>query len=101
MATLDQALKDAVAEAVAPLQRTVEDLVRRVTAAIPPPYVPIAEACRILGCCRSTVDGMIERGELVVKRAGRRVLVDVASLRVPSAEQVETEMFRARRAAGR
>lgn len=99
--TLDQALKDAVAEAVAPLERKVDELARRLAATLPPQYVSVAEACERLGCSRSTVDAMITRGELVPKRVGRRVLIDPAQLRVPSEEEVADEMYRARKAGGR
>lgn len=99
--TLDQALRDAVAEAVAPLERRLRDLQARLEHTLPPQFVSVMQAAELLGCARCTVDEMVKRGELTPKRVGRRVLIDVAQLRVPSREDVGAEVFRARRAGGR
>lgn len=44
------------------------------------PYVTVAEAARILGVHPQTVYGMVRRGELTAKRAGRAVRVARKSL---------------------
>jgi excisionase family DNA binding protein len=97
--TVDQALKDAVAEAVAPLAREVRQLRERLESVVPPQFVSIDEAAHRLGVSRTTVKEMLRRGDLAAKQArpGCRVLIDVAQLR-PPADEDATELGQLRRA---
>ena len=98
--TLDQALREAVAEAVAPLEREVRALRERMDATVAPQWVTIEEARQTLGCCRSTINEMIKRGDVVSKKIGRSVRIDRASLRATSQVDVDAEIWR-RQAVGR
>ena len=53
-------------------------------------------AAKALGIDSRTILAMAARGEIITRRAGRRVLVDAASLRPPSREQI-AELARAAR----
>jgi hypothetical protein len=52
-----------------------------IRAVLPPRFVSLKEASERMGVDPRTCVAMSERGEIVTRRAGRRVLVDVASLR--------------------
>lgn len=53
----------------------------RILAALPPRFVPLKEAAELLACDPRTIVAMGERGEVVTRRCGRRIVVDAASLR--------------------
>ena len=52
-----------------------------IRAVLPPRFVSLKEASERMGVDPRTCVAMSERGEIVTRRAGRRVLVDAASLR--------------------
>jgi excisionase family DNA binding protein len=83
------AVREELAAALAPLREDLREM-------RPPRYVPRAEAARLTNCSLPTLDRRISRNEIAVKRLGRRVLVDVESLRVPSDEEVAEMAARAR-----
>lgn len=64
-------------------------------ARLPSTWLPLAEAAERLGVDPRTVVAMGARGELVTRRAGRRVLVDATSLQPRS----DLEVARAAREA--
>jgi len=66
-------------------QRRLLDEIRH---ALPPRFVGRKGAAHALGVSEQTVDAMLDRGDLVGRRAGRRVLVDVASLRGRTKQEV-------------
>jgi len=51
-------------------------------------WISQARAAELLGCSIQTVAAMAKRKDILTRRAGRRVLVDSASLRPASAEQI-------------
>lgn len=82
--SIDAAIAEALAVALAPVVtqlRAVRSELAEVRASLPPRFVSLKEAARALGCDPRTVAAMGERGEIITRRAGRRVLVDAASLR--------------------
>jgi excisionase family DNA binding protein len=94
--TLDDSLRAAVAEAVAPLARELRQIRERLDKSLPPPFGSRAEAARALGCCLTTIDRLVAEGEVGYKRVGRRVLIDLTTLRPPSAEEVAAAKWTAR-----
>lgn len=94
--SIDQALKDAVAEAIAPLVQEVRALRQQQEHTISPQWVSRAEAAQVLGCCAATVDRMVRSNAVVWKKLGRSVRIDRASLRAPSQDEVDAEVWRAR-----
>jgi excisionase family DNA binding protein len=52
-----------------------------IRAALPPRLLSIAEAAECMGISPQTVTAMCKRGELVHRRAGRRLLVSAESIR--------------------
>ena len=53
----------------------------RVLAALPPRFISLKEAAGALSVDVQTVRAMCDRGELVWRRCGRRIVVDASSLR--------------------
>lgn len=89
--TVDAAITEALARALAPVLdelRAVRAELTEVRACLPPRFVSLKETASAIGVDPRTLMAMAERGEIVVRRAGRRVLVDAASLRPPSREQI-------------
>ena len=81
---LDDALAAVVATAVAPLAAEIRELrgeVQALRAVSPSQWVSVARAAELLGVSTQTIPVMAGRGEIVIRHAGRRVLVDVVSLR--------------------
>ena len=50
-------------------------------AAIEPLLLPIAEACRFAGMSRSALDERLGAGEITARKAGKRTLIETASLK--------------------
>ena len=97
--SIDTAIAEALAVALAPVLtelRAVRSELAEVRASLPPRFVSMKEAARALGCDPRTVAAMGERGEIITRRGGRRVLVDAASLR-PTNRATVTELARAAR----
>lgn len=46
-----------------------------------PILVPVAQACQLIGCGRTTLYALIGRGELVARRLGARTLIETESIR--------------------
>ncbi len=61
--------------------RTLRAELAEVREALPPQMISVREAAQRLGVDPQTVAAMLDRGDLVGRRAGRRRLVDSASLR--------------------
>lgn len=73
-----------VSTALAPVLAKLEAVdakMDRILAALPSSWLSLKEAAHTLGCDPRTVTAMAARGECITRRAGRRVLVDAASLR--------------------
>ena len=84
--TIDAAITEAVALALAPVLeelRAVRAELAEVRASLPPRMISLADAAERMGVDPRTIVSMGERGDIVTRRAGRRVLVDAASLRGP------------------
>lgn len=82
--TVEDALAATVSQAVAPLVAAIRELRAEVAAlrsVSPPQWLSQIRAAELLGCSVQTVAAMGRRGEVVTRHAGRRVLVDAASLR--------------------
>ena len=97
--SIDAAIAKAMAAALAPVLEELQALraeVAEVRACLPPRFVDLKTAAGALGCDPQTVRSMCDRRELVWRKAGRRILIDAASLRSPSREQI-AELARAAR----
>jgi excisionase family DNA binding protein len=79
--TIDAALAAVVVEAMAPLVSELRDLRATVEALRPPQFISVGETARRLSCSTQTIIAMVKRGELVHRRAGRRLLVSAESIR--------------------
>jgi excisionase family DNA binding protein len=98
--SIDAAITEAAAVALAPVLaelRAVRAELAEIRAVLPPRFVSLKEAAELMGVDPRTIVSMGERGECRTRRAGRRVLVDAASLRPPSREQVAELARTARR----
>jgi hypothetical protein len=98
--TLDTALAEVVGAAMAPLAEQIDRLASEVAAlraATPSQWISQARASELLGISVQTVTAMGRRGEIVTRKAGRRVLVDARSLRPATPEKVATLACEARR----
>lgn len=84
--TLDESLRDAVATATAPLVAKVDRLCSLMERQLSPALGGVEDAARVMGCSVSTVRRMVRGGEIAHRRAGKRIVVDLASLK-PAAEQ--------------
>lgn len=78
---LDAALAAVVSEAMAPVVTELRELRAAVDALRPPQFISVDEAAKRLDVSTQTITAMCKRGELAHRRAGRRVLIDAASLR--------------------
>ena len=97
--SIDAAIAKAMAAALAPVLEELQALraeVTEVRACLPSRFVSLKESAKALGIDSRTILSMAARGEIITRRAGRRVLVDAASLRPPSREQI-AELARAAR----
>jgi excisionase family DNA binding protein len=63
----------------------------------PKPWLSLKAAAERMGVDPRTVQAMAERGELITRRAGRRVLVDVSSLRPRDSAEISQLARSARR----
>jgi hypothetical protein len=61
--------------------RALRDEVRAIRASLPPRFVPLKDAAELLACDPRTITAMGERGEIIIRRCGRRIVVDAGSLR--------------------
>jgi excisionase family DNA binding protein len=61
--------------------RAIRAELAEVRATLPPRMLSVAEAAERMGVSTQTIAAMGRRGDIVTRRAGRRVLVDAASLR--------------------
>jgi hypothetical protein len=68
-------------EAVLTELRAVRSELAQVRAALPSTWLSLHDAAERLGVDPRTCVAMGERGDIVIRRAGRRVLVDAGSLR--------------------
>jgi excisionase family DNA binding protein len=78
---LDETLRSLVAAEVGPLVRSIERLTALVEELRPAQWLSVDETAKRLACSTQTVVAMVHRGELVHRRAGRRLLIAAASLR--------------------
>ena len=89
--SLDTALAEVVGAAVAPLAeelRAVRTELAALRAASPSQWVSQARAAELLAVSTQTITAMARRGDLVSRRAGRRILIDAASLRPATPERI-------------
>lgn len=82
--TLDAALTAVVSAAVAPLAAELRGLraeVAALRAASPSKWLSQQRAAELLDVDVQTIRAMRDRGELVFRKAGRRIVIDSASLK--------------------
>lgn len=77
--------------------REVRAELAAVREALPSRWLNLGEAAELLGVDARTVSAMAKRGELVTRRAGRRVLVAASSLRPVDAAAIAALAAEARR----
>ncbi|MGB8294731.1 MAG: helix-turn-helix domain-containing protein [Polyangia bacterium] len=78
---LDEVLRAAVAAEVGPLVQRIDRLTALVEALRPAQWLSVDETAKRLSCSPQTVTAMAKRGELIFRRAGRRLLVSAESIR--------------------
>lgn len=81
MTGLDETLRFLVAAEVGPLVQRIDRLTALVEELRPAQWLSVDETARRLSCSAQTVTAMAKRGELVHRRAGRRLLVSAESIR--------------------
>lgn len=89
--TFEDTIRETVAAAMAPLADRIRELsveVERLRAALPTREVDVHEAARLLGCSVDTIRRRIDDGSIPIRRRGRLVRIDLASLRAPSRDAV-------------
>jgi excisionase family DNA binding protein len=86
--SLDESLRSLVAAEVGPLVERIDRLTAIVEELRPPKWLSVDEAAKRLGCSTQTVAAMCKRGDLVHRRAGRRVLISSESLRPTDPAQI-------------
>jgi excisionase family DNA binding protein len=82
--TLDESLRAAVGDVVAPLVAELAGLREQVAALLqsnPPQLLSVADAAQRMGVCAATIRRMCASGELVHRRCGRRIVVSVESIK--------------------
>jgi hypothetical protein len=84
-------------ERVLARQDAIEAKLDRVLAALPSQWLSLKKAAGLMGCDPRTVVAMGERGDIVTRKAGRRVLIDAASLRPTNPADVAAAAREARR----
>jgi hypothetical protein len=89
---LDVATSADVAQVLAELREMRAELAQ-VRAALPTTWISLRDAAQRMGVDPRTVAAMGERGEIVTRRAGRRWLVDAASLKTRDPAEI-SEMAR-------
>jgi excisionase family DNA binding protein len=97
--TLEGLIGGIIKSALAPLQAEVGRLTTEVETmrkALPPAFVTLPEAARVLGLSLSTVRRRVKDGKLPCCHVGRSVRVDLASLKPPTDDQVAGEALRLR-----
>jgi excisionase family DNA binding protein len=97
--TLDDSLRAAVAEATAPLEKKLDAIMARLEATVPAQWISREEACRRLGCGLWKLDRLIREEAIRSRRVGARVMIDAGSLQPPTQQEVDAEVWRARKAA--
>jgi hypothetical protein len=75
--------------------RLVHRELAEVKTMLPPRLRPLKEAALAIGVDPRTLVSMASRGECTVRRAGRKILVDMSSLRGPTPELVAAAARRA------
>ncbi len=96
---IDEALAAVMRAELAPLAAEIRELrgeLEALRAVSPSQWVSVARAAELLGVSTQTIPAMAGRGEIVIRHAGRRVLVDVASLRGHSRDEIAAFARRAR-----
>lgn len=81
MTGLDETLRFLVAAEVGPLVQRIDRLTALVEELRPAQWLSVDETAKCLACSTQTVTAMVKCGELAHRRAGRRLLIDAASLR--------------------
>ena len=76
--TLDAALAAVVAEAMVPVVAELRELRATVETLRPPEFISVDEAAKRLDVSPQTITAMCKRGELVHRRAGRRLLISAS-----------------------
>ena len=76
--------------------RGLRGLVESLAARLPSSWLSLREAAKLMGCDPRTVVSMIQRGDIVGRRAGRRWLCDSASLRPAAPSEIATMAREAR-----
>jgi len=92
MTAAELATTDHVAAVLAKME-ALDAKLDRVLAALPPRSISLKEAARALAVDVQTARAMCDRGELVWRRCGRRIVVDASSLR-PADRDTVTRLAR-------
>lgn len=80
--TVDDAIRAAIRDEVSAVVPGIVAAIRRELGRVmPPQMVPLREAAQRMGVDPRTVQAAGERGDVKIKRVGRRILVDANSLR--------------------
>ena len=94
---IDIAPELAVALAPALLElRAMRAELAEIKTMLPPRLRPLKEAALAVGLDPRTIVSMASRGECTIRRAGRKILVDMSTLRGPTPELVAAEARAAR-----
>lgn len=96
---IEDAIRAAVAAAIAPLTAEIRGLrseVEALRSAVPPSFVNIEQAAERLGVSTKTVWRWCQSGEIKATRAGHRWMIDLASLRPRGADEIAEAAHEAR-----
>jgi excisionase family DNA binding protein len=88
---IEDAIRAAVAAAIAPLTAEIRGLrseVEALRSAVPPSLVNIEQAAEKLGVSTQTVWRWCKRGEIKATRVGHRWMIDLTSLRARDADDI-------------
>lgn len=88
MSALADEIRAAVAAELVRLLPAIDERVARIEARLPPALGGIDDAARVTGMSRSSVKRALKTGDIQSTKVGRRVLIDLASLRPLSREKV-------------
>ena len=90
MTGLDETLRSLVAAEVGPLVLRIDRLTALVEELRPAQWLSVDETAKRLSCSIQTITAMCKRGELVHRRAGRRLLISAESIRPTDPAEIAT-----------
>jgi hypothetical protein len=90
--TLEETLAAILDQRLAPLRRDLDRVAGALEAlrsAMPPALVPLKQAAALMHVSEKTARRRVDAGEWPARRDGKKILVDVSSLRPMTEEEVE------------